>query len=713
MKLTKLESSLTIFIGDSLRPSSELICTTCRRRAERQRDKPSTSTAPTLDIPPSASSTPAKRGNPNLRREKTPAPSPIPKAQGSESNVIEIESGSGSGSGSGSPRDATFNSTLDDEMEEQELKVLHVPFEVSGSGSSHCICCYHRGNRRKIIGKDARLDIFMRGRIWIKNNARACLEHWDGDVLTEEALHAIGIRGEEIDLDRDEFRNFIDSLVGQSKETLFDKFKDVKKLRVSDSECKTYTGFNKRQFETIVSDLPSMRDSKNRSASQAVAIYLNRLRSGHTLSVVADTFQQEWPLVRNWCEDVESAFTRDLIPKRLGAAVKDRSFLIEQRTSPLARELLNLGDKSLAIICDGTYIYFQKSSYNAFQRQSYSVHKSKPLCKPFIACTTDGYIIDVWGSFTAASSDGKILPHIYNDDKDFKKLLRNGDKLILDRGFRDCVEMMKKLGFDVLIPTCKSGQLSWSEANKSRLCTKVRWVIESVNGILKNQFKLLNRVVPNSSVGKIDIEIKIAAALHNMFGKKLSSDHNDYQQIVKQMHDRMDTPNVLGDFVKEHNWNKTRSIFKPIQEEDGDIQFPQLDDNQLKMITLGTYQLKQATGYLVEHFSTPSTRDFMYCTEDWNDKQIIKAKLQSRHSSAKSYFIYVCYTPQSIDSWYCSCNMGAGTVGCCSHIAALIVYFSTGKKIPEAVTRVDHFMSLFKKCPEVVVTNGESDDEEE
>ena len=35
--------------------------------------------------------------------------------------------------------------------------------------------------------------------------------------------------------------------------------------------------------------------------------------------------------------------------------------------------------------------------------------KMGPLAKPLIGCTTDGYIIDVWGSFTAATSDGDCV----------------------------------------------------------------------------------------------------------------------------------------------------------------------------------------------------------------------------------------------------------------------------------------------------------------
>lgn len=121
----------------------------------------------------------------------------------------------------------------------------------------------------------------------------------------------------------------------------------------------------------------------------------------------------------------------------------------------------------------GTYAYFQKSSYNEFQRSSF-VQKRRNLAKPFIACTTTGRIIDVYGPYTASSSDGNILPFIMEDDPSLKKLLQKEDTFILDRGFRNSVDWLERKGFAVEIPTCVRGQLTWEQANKSRFCTKLR-----------------------------------------------------------------------------------------------------------------------------------------------------------------------------------------------------------------------------------------------
>ena len=279
-----------------------------------------------------------------------------------------------------------------------------------------------------------------------------------------------------------------------------------------------------------------------------------------------------------------------------------RETLIQQHTSPIAKELLDTGEDRIALVFDGTYSYHQKSSFNAFQRHSYSLQKGRPLAKPFIGCTTTGYIIQVWEPFSANSSDGSILPQLLDIDHSFKDIINPGEIFILDRGFRNCVPGLEGRGLEVLMPTCKKGQLSPQEANNSRFCTKLRWVIESVNGILKSKFKLLDRVTPNQSLCKVEVEYKIAACLHNMFGPKLSSDHSDFQQIVSEMKIRKNKPNKLQDHVLSNNLNRKRAPFVRI-EEASEINFPQLTWEQLRMITLGSYQLKQANGYLIEHFT--------------------------------------------------------------------------------------------------------------
>ena len=193
-----------------------------------------------------------------------------------------------------------------------------------------------------------------------------------------------------------------------------------------------------------------------------------------------------------------------------------------------------------------------------------------------------------------------------------------------------------------------------------------------------------------------------------MFGTRLSSDHEDHRVIAETMKLRSNKPNKLQVHVNEENWNRKTRVFKPIEHCDN-IQFPQLSPNELKMITLGSYQLKQANGYLVEHFSTAEKRKFECFTDKWNGKDVIRARVQSRHKSGSVYFIYVSFDSVQVDEWYCSCFMGARNVGCCAHVAAIITYFASGKRIPPGVEKMAYFMNLFRHLKDIVLVDGESD----
>ena len=70
------------------------------------------------------------------------------------------------------------------------------------------------------------------------------------------------------------------------------------------------------------------------------------------------------------------------------------------------------------------------------------------------------------------------------------QLLNEGDKLFLDRGFRDAKDALESKGFTVLMPALRGNRnhLTTKEANQSRFVTKIRWSVESVHGIIKQKY---------------------------------------------------------------------------------------------------------------------------------------------------------------------------------------------------------------------------------
>lgn len=67
---------------------------------------------------------------------------------------------------------------------------------------------------------------------------------------------------------------------------------------------------------------------------------------------------------------------------------------------------------------------------------------------------------------------------------------------ILDRGFRDSLELLESCGYNVHVPlSLEEGetQLTTRDANKTRAVTLCRWVVEVVNGIFKLSLNYLGK----------------------------------------------------------------------------------------------------------------------------------------------------------------------------------------------------------------------------
>ncbi|CAF0839776.1 unnamed protein product [Brachionus calyciflorus] len=151
-----------------------------------------------------------------------------------------------------------------------------------------------------------------------------------------------------------------------------------------------------------------MKDSNVRTKSQALAIYLFWLKTGLNQEAIKAHFKIENRTdVSRYCEQVRAALTEYFVPNYLGCESLRRDQWVIQN-STIATELYSLSNDQLVVIADGTYIYCQKSSNNFFQRKSYSCQKKRPLVKPFLFCTTNGYNINAYGPIQSRHSGNSI-----------------------------------------------------------------------------------------------------------------------------------------------------------------------------------------------------------------------------------------------------------------------------------------------------------------
>ncbi|CAF1575933.1 unnamed protein product [Didymodactylos carnosus] len=150
---------------------------------------------------------------------------------------------------------------------------------------------------------------------------------------------------------------------------------------------------------------------------------------------------------------------------------------IEQHIFQICKEIMVNTKDQACVIMDGTYIYCQKFANNKVQKALYSNHKKRHLVKPMLIVASDGYILSILGPFMV---DGKnnaasIITHcFFNNYDDILPWFKDDDIIKLDRGFRDAVNTMKYLGFNVAMPyfLYRNSQFTAEEANLSRCVTK-------------------------------------------------------------------------------------------------------------------------------------------------------------------------------------------------------------------------------------------------
>lgn len=451
--------------------------------------------------------------------------------------------------------------------------------------------------------------------------------------------------------------------------------------RLTEKECKQFTGLTKSQFNSLESKLKSLKNSPQRTKSQALTTYLFWLKTGLPYRCISTLFSfNNFQAVGEYCGQTRKSLMSDFVPQNLGPNHIKRDEWLKHNTK-ITTELFNMNPKEFALITDGTYLYCQKSQDNTFQKKSWSVQKNANLVKPFVLCATDGYIVDVCGPYPSTDNDAKIMSNVLQTNKELRTLLKANDHIIMDRGFRDCVETLEtKYKFRTHIPSCiprKQKQLTTIQANQSRFVTKCRWTVEAINGLLKTLFRANDDVLDNKMLYHCIDDYKIGASLINKYHNRLLSDKDNASLIADNMKKRLYATNKLETIIDPIN--RKRKLFTKMNYNSLN-DFPKLDMRSIRdNITLGSYQLKQSLTYLnridtIEMFKGDNKLLDPTTT-------LIRAQIKSRHSNSNIYHTYVSYKPnensyKGIDGWICTCKSGKRTVGTCSHIASVIYKLS-------------------------------------
>ena len=230
---------------------------------------------------------------------------------------------------------------------------------------AYCFLCKSRENIGS-VPLNARLQVFIKKRIFIPYNNRCCKNHLIKNRFYKDLLHNIVPISNESSIQTNELGKFLDCLSDKVDDSILG---NIKECSMSDETIFALTGFTGENIFEIRDLLVTMRSSENRNVLQPVVTFLIELITGHRC--IAAILNLEEKQVQKIIESVLQGF-KNILPQQFGYRSITRDFLIKE-VSPMAKKLHNL-ENNLGLICDATNLRHEKSS-NAYQRKSYSGQK--------------------------------------------------------------------------------------------------------------------------------------------------------------------------------------------------------------------------------------------------------------------------------------------------------------------------------------------------
>lgn len=450
----------------------------------------------------------------------------------------------------------------------------------------------------------------------------------------------------------------------------------------SNKTMRVYIGLNFNQFQMVLrAALPFLLQSFKNSETLRLALYIYfmKMRTNHTNSQIAPLLNISEFTVSVWIRKVRSLIHKAIVPRFLYNRSREE---LLRNTTQLSRQLYEANNETVVLTIDATYVFTIKSSNYSYQKKSFSVQFGRNLIKFMLFVSTNGFIAAVYGPFEAKKNDATILNEIINEQTSIFEKLLPGDIVVVDRGFRDVVDTLKNRGLIVKLPKGTQGnKMTRNDANESRLATKTRFVVEVRNSHIKNKWKYLSGTKVYQSIPHLKMDFQTCAALVNAFCGEIQSDKHDWDHIGDLMLFKKNEPNILSNII-HHIPNAS---FRRVNNL---TLFPKLSYNELREISQGTYQIRQAKSYCQSHVEANNNTFIINVCDDINLCQryfgkifkvssplLLSIDLLSRFQSNKYHKTYALLEfdeKYTIRSYCCSCRHGCRTVGCCSHVMAMI-----------------------------------------
>ncbi|XP_061177700.1 uncharacterized protein LOC133186476 [Saccostrea echinata] len=352
---------------------------------------------------------------------------------------------------------------------------IRLPFPCTSRGHAMCCICKRPGPKLVVVPVDLRHRIFISKEVIIPACSRCCPNHPQQSI---QDLNPVANTTTFNKTSIVQLIKFLRSEVMKSEKTRLD-FNNSESL--TDAEYLDLLGISKAAFQDLLMYVEEMkvRSTPARSVRTSLAIFLMKLRGGDSNRILSTLFNVSKSSIHRAIKSIRTALMNGrFVTENLGFGHITREMVIQQHTRPLAQSFFgDAGTQQAILVLDGTYIYINKSGNFKFHRQSFSLHKGRPLVKPLVIVSTTGYFVSVMGPYIAKNNDATILNHAMKTNiDDICNLVKEEDIFVIDRGFRDSLDYLEQMGIKAQIPSFMAKgekQMATENANTSRLVTKV------------------------------------------------------------------------------------------------------------------------------------------------------------------------------------------------------------------------------------------------
>ena len=185
------------------------------------------------------------------------------------------------------------------------------------------------------------------------------------------------------------------------------------------------------------------------------------------------------------------------------------------------------------------------------------------------------------------------------DAAGLQEWFQNGEKFIVDCGYRDVLPLLKNLGIHHKILTLVEPgqrQLNTQAANDSRIITKIRWLVEARNDHIKSVFHFFEGTFSMNHAINIRDSCRITGAILNKYREPIVTE-GETAAIAERMLEKFRAPNVIQARVEMDNLHVRNARLAQLNENHVPY-FSRLDFNYLMDLTMGIHQLKLKPTYI-------------------------------------------------------------------------------------------------------------------